>query len=233
MKTFEKMTSVSNSSEFSKFSKFSVKSQQVIAAQVCQIAKMRKLLIAAGIDPDAQVADPSLGPVISVEVKVNTAVQFTVAEAHVMYVRHARYRSYVRSMKVKGATQVKDQNCQEVVAGEVVMGKVAPNTLFALVQGIKAIRDSSQVGYPVLDAVLAVAPEVLVARVARLVLAQAMFQVQAEGPTLINPVVLVAPMASVAAVVTPVVSVVLVRRVSLVRSRFKYKFKIRLKWKKK
>ena len=194
---------------------------------------MRKLLIAAGIDPDAQVADPSLGPVISVEVKVNTAVQFTVAEAHVMYVRHARYRSYVRSMKVKGATQVKDQNCQEVVAGEVVMGKVAPNTLFALVQGIKAIRDSSQVGYPVLDAVLAVAPEVLVARVARLVLAQAMFQVQAEGPTLINPVVLVAPMASVAAVVTPVVSVVLVRRVSLVRSRFKYKFKIRLKWKKK
>ena len=227
------MTSVSNSSEFSKFSKFSVKSQQVIAAQVCQIAKMRKLLIAAGIDPDAQVADPSLGPVISVEVKVNTAVQFTVAEAHVMYVRHARYRSYVRSMKVKGATQVKDQNCQEVVAGEVVMGKVAPNTLFALVQGIKAIRDSSQVGYPVLDAVLAVAPEVLVARVARLVLAQAMFQVQAEGPTLINPVVLVAPMASVAAVVTPVVSVVLVRRVSLVRSRFKYKFKIRLKWKKK
>ena len=93
------MTSVSNSSEFSKFSKFSVKSQQVIAAQVCQIAKMRKLLIAAGIDPDAQVADPSLGPVISVEVKVNTAVQFTVAEAHVMYVRHARYRSYVWSIR--------------------------------------------------------------------------------------------------------------------------------------
>ena len=175
----DRMMSVSNSSEFSKFSKFSIRSQQVIAVQACQIAKMRKLLIAAGIDPDAQVADPSLGPVISVEVKVNTAVQFTVAEAHVMYVRHARYRLYVRSMKVKGATQVKDQNCQEVVAGEVVMGKVAPNTLFALVQGIKAIRDSSQVGYPVLDAVLAVAPEVLVARVARLVLAQAMFQVRA------------------------------------------------------
>ena len=209
------MTSVSNSSEFSKFSKFSIRSPQVIAVQACQIAKMRKLLIAAGIDPDAQVVDPSLGPdisdALSVDVMVNTEVQFTVSEVNVMYVRHARYRSYVRSMKVKGATQVKDQNCQEVVAGEVVMGKVAPNTLFVLV----------------------VAPEVLVARVARLVLAQAMFQVQAEGPTLINPVVLVAPMASVAAVVTPVVSVVLVRRVSLVRSRFQYKFKIRLKWKKK
>ena len=174
------MMSVSNSSEFSKFSKFSIRSQQVIAVQACQIAKMRKLLIAAGIDPDAQVADPSLGPdisdALSVDITVNTAVQFTVSEVNVMYVRHARYRSYVRSMKAKGPTQVKDQNCQEVVAVEVVVGKVAPNALFAL-QGMKAIRDPLQVGYPALDAVLVVAPVVLVARIAHLVLAQAMFQV--------------------------------------------------------
>ena len=93
-----------------------------------------------------------------------------------MYVRHERYRLYVRSMKAKGAKQVKDRNCQEVVAVEVVVGKVAHNALFAL-QGMKAIRDPLQVGDPALDAVLVVAPVVLVARVARLVLAQAMFQV--------------------------------------------------------
>ena len=150
-----------------------------------------------------------------------------------MYVRHARYRSYVRSMKAKGAMQVKDPNCQEVVAGEVVVGKVAHNALFSLVQGMKAIRDPSQVGYTALDAVLVVAPLVLVARVAHLVLAQAMFQVRAEGPALIDPVVLEAPKASVASIVSPVVSVVPVQKVSLVRSMFKYKFKIRLKRKKK
>ncbi len=41
----ENMSSVSNNS------KFSIKSQQIIAAQDDQIAKMRKLLLGAGIDP--------------------------------------------------------------------------------------------------------------------------------------------------------------------------------------
>ena len=43
----DKMSSLSNSS------KFSVKSQQVIAKQNVQIAAMRKMLVDAGIDPDA------------------------------------------------------------------------------------------------------------------------------------------------------------------------------------
>ena len=49
-----RMSSVSNSS------KFSVKSQHVIAEQNSQIAHMRRIMIAAGIDPDA---DPDPGPV--------------------------------------------------------------------------------------------------------------------------------------------------------------------------
>ena len=43
----DKMSSVWNSL------KFSVKSQQVIAQQDCQIEKMRRVMIAAGLDPDA------------------------------------------------------------------------------------------------------------------------------------------------------------------------------------
>ena len=46
-KMSDRMSSVSNSS------KFSVKSQQVIAIQDSQISKMRKMMIAAGLDPDA------------------------------------------------------------------------------------------------------------------------------------------------------------------------------------
>ena len=46
MPNSSKMSSISN------ISKFSVRSQQVIAAQVVQIARMRQIMIAAGIDPD-------------------------------------------------------------------------------------------------------------------------------------------------------------------------------------
>ena len=50
-KESDQMSSVSNSS------KFSIRSQKVIADQDSQISRMRSIMIAAGLDPDA---DPGL-----------------------------------------------------------------------------------------------------------------------------------------------------------------------------
>ena len=86
------MSSVSNNS------KFSIKLQLIIKKQDGQIAAMRKVMIAAGLDPDAIVSEPGevLGEVSDIQ-----------------YVRHAHYRLYIQGVKAK---KDRDRNCQGVVA---------------------------------------------------------------------------------------------------------------------
>ena len=143
----DRMSSVVN------LSKFSVKSQKVIAEQDSQIARMRQMMIAAGLDPDAA-QDPGLssghssGGLMPVNTKkrmpsgspegklgfsasIGTgtgtgsagSVVQTQGKAQLQYVRYARYRLYVQSMKAKKAKKTKKD--QDPNCQRVVTGQVA------------------------------------------------------------------------------------------------------------
>ena len=200
-KMSDKMSSVLNSSNSSKFS---VKSQRVIAAQVVLIAKMRKMLVDAGIDPDSverpgvsivSIIDPVCGMEIEVQVQVQVRVQ---------YARHARYNQYVQSRAVEAAKIVKVAKVakvMEVIAlhralPRVTEGVQAP--VVAIVAGFVGVEDVKVEDAKVVE----------VAKVAKVDEVAQMFCVD---------------------FVAPVVLVVAVQKFSLARSRFKYKFKIRLK----
>ena len=129
----DRMSSVVN------LSKFSVKSQKVIAEQDSQIARMRQMMIAAGLDPDAaQDPEGKLGSSASIGTGNGTGSAGSAVQAQgkvqLQYVRHARYRLYVQSMKAKKAKKAKktkkdqDPNCQRVVTGQVaaLITSVAP-----------------------------------------------------------------------------------------------------------
>ena len=85
-----KMSSVSNSSNSSKFS---IRSQQVIAAQVVLISKMRKMLVDAGINLDS-VERPGVSIVSITDLVCAMEVD---VQVRVQYARHARYNQYVQS----------------------------------------------------------------------------------------------------------------------------------------
>ena len=143
----DRMSSVVN------LSKYSVKSQKVIAEQDSQIARMRQMMIAAGLDPDAA-QDPGLssghssGGLMPVNTKkrmpsgspegklgfsasIGTgtgtgsagSVVQTQGKAQLQYVRYARYRLYVQSMKAKKAKKTKKD--QDPNCQRVVTGQVA------------------------------------------------------------------------------------------------------------
>ena len=140
-KMSDKMSSVSS---VSNSSKFSVRSQQVIAKQDDLIAKMRRILIDAGIDPDAVQPDSVQPSPVQVCGDVVWIVQ-------VQYARHARYNWYVQSMKAAKVRKAPDQ-VQIQVATVVPVAQAAPAA---------STQAPPQVGYPAL-----VAPVVQVALVA-------------------------------------------------------------------
>ena len=78
----DKMPSVPKSSKSSKKSKFSAESQVIIDAQDKEIARMKKLLVQAGIDPDQILVSASRAVLVQVTAQV-TAGQ-------VQYARYAR-----------------------------------------------------------------------------------------------------------------------------------------------
>ena len=163
------------------------------------------MLVDAGIDPDS-VERPGVSivsiidPVCGMEIDVQVQVR-------VQYARHARYNQYVQSRAVEAAKIVKVAKVakvMEVIAlhralPRVTEGVQAP--VVAIVAGFVNVEDVKVEDAKVVE-VMEVAKVDKVDEVAQ------MFCVD---------------------FVAPVVLVVAVQKFSLARSRFKYKFKIRLK----
>ena len=89
MASDDKMPSVSKSLS----SRFSTKSQVIIDAQDKEIARLKKLLAQAGIDPDQVYVSASRAASRAVQAQV------IVAQVQVQYARHARYNLYVRAAR--------------------------------------------------------------------------------------------------------------------------------------
>ena len=87
MASDDKMPSVSKSL------RFSTKSQVIIDAQDKEIARLKKLLAQAGIDPDQVYVSASRAASRAVQAQV------IVAQVQVQYARHARYNLYVRAAR--------------------------------------------------------------------------------------------------------------------------------------
>ena len=116
----------------SKSGRFSAKSQVIIDAQDKEIAKMKKLLAQAGIDPD-QVHVPagsSLSQVSETDAPraADRAVQVQVkviVQVQVQYARHARYSLYVQAAKATKVVEVMDATEQPRAVVSVVSNKVS------------------------------------------------------------------------------------------------------------
>ena len=116
----------------SKSSRFSAKSQAIIDAQEREIAKLKKLLVQAGIDPDrVQVpAGSSVSQVSETDAPraADRAVQVQVkviVQVQVQYARHARYSLYVQAAKATKVVEVMDATEQPRAVVSVVSNKVS------------------------------------------------------------------------------------------------------------
>ena len=200
------MSSVSNSS------KFSIKSQLIIKKQDGQIAAMRKVMIAAGLDPDAMVSEPGevLGEVSDIQ-----------------YVRHARYRSYIQAMKAK---KDRDRNCQGVVAAVPLATVKAQASASALVAALAMahVKVSKGVDVAVLLQALPQINDVVRAPVA------AKVTKVAEVVKVVKHVeVAKLPRALPRSSLVVVVVYFVISTKSIVKFKYKYKFKIKFKQKQK
>ena len=109
MASDDKMSSVSKSS------RFSPKSQVIIDAQDKEIAKMKKLLAQAGIDPDQFLVPAGSSVSLVSETDAPRAASRAVqaqakvnAQVRVQFARHVRYSLYVRAAKATKVVEVVD-----------------------------------------------------------------------------------------------------------------------------
>ena len=206
---FFKMASDDKMPSVSKSSRFSAKSQVIIDAQDKEIARMKKLLAQAGIDPDQVLVSASRA--------VQAQVIVAQVQVQVQYARHARYKLYVQAAKAaKVARVVEVVEAVVIVIGVAKVAKVVAKVAKVTKDAKVPIKVTAKVATKVITKVAKVAKvtkEVKGAKVALKVTVKVAAKVIALTPTQV------------------------VQKVSSVRFRlkykYKYKFKIRFKCKKK